>query len=78
MCDCSDYAVGALLGQRRDKKVYAIYYASHTLDDAQINYATTKKELLAAVFAIGKSCHLPIELEHRAYWATKLLNFDLQ
>ena len=54
MCDASDYAVGAMLGQRCDKQVYAIYYASHTLDEAQINYATTEKELLAVVFAIDK------------------------
>ena len=54
MCDASNYAVGAVLGQRRDKQVYAIYYASHTLDEAQINYATIEKELLAVVFAIDK------------------------
>ena len=34
MCDASDYAVGALLGQRIDKKDHAIYYASKTLDVA--------------------------------------------
>ena len=28
MCDASDYAVGAVLGQRKDKIIYAIYYAS--------------------------------------------------
>ena len=54
MCDASDYAVGAVLGQRKDKKLHAIYYASRTLDEAQINYATTEKELLAIVFAIDK------------------------
>ena len=34
MCDASDYAVGAVLGQRNDKRPYAIYYASRTLNDA--------------------------------------------
>ena len=54
MYDASDYAVGAVLGQRRDKKLHAIYYASRTLNDAQLNYATTEKELLAVVFALEK------------------------
>ena len=54
MCDASDYAVGAVLGQRKDKKLHAIYYASRTLDSAQMNYATTEKELLAVVFALDK------------------------
>jgi len=54
MCDASDYAVGAVLGQRKDKKMHAIYYASKTLDGAQLNYATTEKELLAVVYAIDK------------------------
>ena len=54
MCDASDYAVGAVLGQRKEKKLHVIYYASRTLDDAQCNYATTEKELLAIVFAFEK------------------------
>ncbi|XP_078166211.1 uncharacterized protein LOC144560859 [Carex rostrata] len=54
MCDASDYAVGAVLGQRTDKRAHAIYYASKVLDEAQANYATTEKELLAIVFAIDK------------------------
>jgi hypothetical protein len=54
MCDASDYAVGVVLGQRKDKKPYVIYYASKTLDSAQINYSTTKKELLVVVFALDK------------------------
>jgi hypothetical protein len=54
MCDASDYAVGAVLGQRKDKRPYAIHYASRTLNDAQLNYSTTEKELLAVVFALEK------------------------
>ena len=54
MCDASDYAVGAVLRQRKEGKVNAIYYTSKTLNEAQVNYATTKKELLAVVFAIEK------------------------
>lgn len=54
MCDASDYAVGAVLGQRRNRIFRAIYYASKTLNDAQINYTTTEKELLAVVFAFDK------------------------
>ncbi|KAI5409659.1 hypothetical protein KIW84_055195 [Lathyrus oleraceus] len=54
MCDASDYVVGAVLGQRKEKKLHAIYYASRTLDAAQLNYATTEKELLVVVFAIDK------------------------
>ena len=42
MCDASDYVVGAVLRQRKDKNLHAIYYASRTLDPIQTNYATTK------------------------------------
>ena len=34
MCDASDYALGAILGQKVDKKPVVIYYASRTLSDA--------------------------------------------
>ncbi|CAN6552189.1 unnamed protein product [Malus baccata var. baccata] len=54
MCDASDYAIGAVLGQRKNKKPHVIYYASRTLNDAQFNYSTTEKELLAVVFALDK------------------------
>jgi hypothetical protein len=54
MCDASDYVVEAVLSQSKDKKHYAISYASKTLTGPQPNYATTKKELLAMVFAIKK------------------------
>ncbi|XP_070682524.1 uncharacterized protein [Malus domestica] len=54
MCDASDYVLGAVLGQRKDKKPHVIYYASQTLNDTQLNYSTTEKELLAIVFALDK------------------------
>ncbi|CAL2241168.1 unnamed protein product [Prunus armeniaca] len=54
MCDASDYSVGAVLGQQKDKLPYVIYYTSRTLNDAQLNYAITEKELLAVVFALEK------------------------
>ena len=54
MCNASDYALGAVLGQKQDKKIHVIYYASKLLNDAQLNYATTEKELLAVIFALEK------------------------
>ncbi|KAL4280832.1 hypothetical protein GQ457_03G024200 [Hibiscus cannabinus] len=54
MCDASDYAVGAVLGQRKGKIFHPIYYASKTLNDAQVNYTTTEKEMLAVIFAFDK------------------------
>jgi hypothetical protein len=54
MCNASDYAIGAVLGQSKDKKDYAISYASKTLTGPRLNYAPMEKELLAMVFAIEK------------------------
>nr|GEY15739.1 hypothetical protein [Tanacetum cinerariifolium] len=54
MCDASDFAIGAVLGQRIDGKFKPIYYASKTLNNAQEHYTTTEKELLAVVFSFDK------------------------
>ena len=54
MCDASDYVVGAVLGQRKGIVFHAIYYARKVLNDAQLNYATTEKEMLAIVYALEK------------------------
>nr|XP_027118586.1 uncharacterized protein LOC113735799 [Coffea arabica] len=54
MCDTSDHTVGAVLGQRVGKAAHVIYYASRTLNGAQLNYSTTEKELLAVIFALDK------------------------
>jgi hypothetical protein len=71
MCDASDYAVGAVLGQRKEGRVHAVYYASKTLSEAQLNYATMEKELVAVVFAFRKIQILHRELEghclHRSH-----------
>ena len=54
MCDMSDYVIGAVLGQKRERTFQVIYYPSQTLNDVQLNYATIEKELLAFVFVFDK------------------------
>ncbi|KAJ0629259.1 putative nucleotidyltransferase, Ribonuclease H [Helianthus annuus] len=68
MCDASDTTIGAVLGQRVDKKPVVIYYASKTLSEAQLNYTTTEKELLAVVYALDK---------FRSYiWGSKVIVYS--
>ncbi|GJY35653.1 reverse transcriptase domain-containing protein [Tanacetum coccineum] len=50
MCDASDFAIGAVLGQRKNKHFQPIHYASKTMTEAQAHYTTTEKELLAVVY----------------------------
>nr|GEZ63145.1 reverse transcriptase domain-containing protein [Tanacetum cinerariifolium] len=54
MCDTSDFAIGAVLGQRYEKHFRPIHYASKTLTEAESNYTTTEKEMLAVVYAFKK------------------------
>ena len=70
MCDASDYAMGAVLGQKADKMFRAIYYASKTFNEAQDNYSTIEKEMLAMVFSFEKfrpyilGSHVIIHTDH--------------
>ena len=72
MCDASDYAMGAVLGQRTEKIFKAIYYASITFNETQENYSTTEKEMLAMVFSCEKfrpyilGSHVVIHTDHVA------------
>ena len=72
MCDGSDYAMGIVLGQRTEKIFKAIYYANKAFNEAQENYTTTEKEMLAMVFASEKfrpyilGSHVIIHIDHAA------------
>ncbi|GKG20093.1 reverse transcriptase domain-containing protein, partial [Tanacetum coccineum] len=54
MCDASDFAIGAVLGQQKMKHFQPIHYASKTMTKAQIHYTTMEKEMLAVVYAFEK------------------------
>ena len=70
MCDYGDYAMGAVLGQKTDKMFRAIYYANKTFNEAQENYSTIEKKMLAMVFACEKfrpyilGSHVIIHTDH--------------
>ena len=70
MCDAIDYAMGAMLGQKGNKMFRAKYYARKTFNEAQENYSTTGKEMLAMVFACEKfrpyilGSHVIIHTDH--------------
>ena len=70
MCDASDFAMR--LGQRTEKIFKAMYYASKIFNEAQENYSTTEKEMLAMVIACEKfkpyilGSHVIIHTNHAA------------
>ncbi|GJX79515.1 reverse transcriptase domain-containing protein [Tanacetum coccineum] len=60
MCDASDFAIGAVLGQRKNKHFQPIHYASKTMNEcrrAQNSFTTTEKEFIAVLDILGKACH---------------------
>ena len=65
MCDASDFAMGAVLEQKAEKVFKAIYYADKTFNEAQENYSTTEKEMVAIVFACKNLGH--------TFWGSMLL-----
>ncbi|GKD80767.1 reverse transcriptase domain-containing protein, partial [Tanacetum coccineum] len=54
ICDASDFAIGAVLGQSHEKHFKPIHYANKTMNEAESHYTTTKKEMLAVVYAFEK------------------------
>ena len=72
ICDASDFVMGAVLWQRKEKIFRVIYYASRTFNEAQENYSTTEKEMLAIVFSCEKfrpcilGSHIIIHTDHAA------------
>ncbi|GJZ49418.1 reverse transcriptase domain-containing protein [Tanacetum coccineum] len=65
MCDASDFAIGAVLGQRHERHFRPIHYASKTMTEAESHYTTTEKEMLAVVSAFDKFHVLPhLEQKH--------------
>ncbi|GJW05749.1 reverse transcriptase domain-containing protein [Tanacetum coccineum] len=53
-CDASDFAIGAVLGQRHENYFRPIHYAIKIMNEAESHYTTTKKEMLAVVYAFEK------------------------
>nr|GEV12216.1 reverse transcriptase domain-containing protein [Tanacetum cinerariifolium] len=74
MCDATDFAIERTVGENNASW-------SDKLDDALWAFCIAFKTPIGCTpykLVYGKSCHLPIELEHKAYWALKRVNYDLK
>ncbi|GJR23932.1 putative ribonuclease H-like domain-containing protein [Tanacetum coccineum] len=80
MCDASDYAIGAFLGQRIEKHFRPIHYASKTMTEAETNYTTIRdKSMLAVVYAFEKFRSYLIMNKHvLVTWITPILKYLFQ
>nr|GFA66666.1 reverse transcriptase domain-containing protein [Tanacetum cinerariifolium] len=78
MCDASDYAVGAVLGKRVKKHFRPIHYTSKAMNQAETNYTTTEKEMLAVVYAFEKFRSYLIMNKSIVYTDHSALNTYLQ
>nr|GEX73296.1 DNA-directed DNA polymerase [Tanacetum cinerariifolium] len=74
MCDASDFAIGAVPGQRQEKHFKPIHYASKTMTEAESNYTTTKKEMLAVVLLLQEFTFKVIDTEGAKNLATDHLS----
>nr|GEU71008.1 reverse transcriptase domain-containing protein [Tanacetum cinerariifolium] len=54
MCNASDFAKGAVLGQRHEKHFSPTHYASKTMTGAESNYTIMEKEMFSVVYAFEK------------------------
>ena len=65
--DASNVGLGVVLMQSYDNVLHPLAYVSKTLDSAQRNYSTTKKEALALVYAVEQLRHMSFFLIHCLY-----------
>ena len=85
MCDASDYAVGAVLGQRKDKKPVAICYASKVLDRRKLITPPRKRSYwrwcmlwksFAPIWSALGSLSIPTTLLSGTFFQKRMLNLD--
>lgn len=76
MCDANGVDLGVVWGQRKQKILYPINYASKALNPSQKNYRITEQELLVVTFAFEKSRYYLIGMKvlvHTNYVALRYL-----